>query len=143
MQFLQGPLVAPLLISAPSLLDFLTSYKRPYFNMFALLIPTALAILPLARAEWEWTAGQTAWVVVVSVIGSFIILSIIGTCIRSAYLANKMAEQFQQYRPPPPLQQNVYSVSVPVFKAVACFGSEEKEKRRGTMANQRLTGSPD
>ncbi|EKD04627.1 hypothetical protein A1Q2_01087 [Trichosporon asahii var. asahii CBS 8904] len=77
--------------------------------MFALLIPTALAILPLARAEWEWTAGQTAWVVVVSVIGSFIILSIIGTCIRSAYLANKMAEQFQQYRPPPPLQQNVYS----------------------------------
>ncbi|EJT51238.1 hypothetical protein A1Q1_07565 [Trichosporon asahii var. asahii CBS 2479] len=77
--------------------------------MFAVLIPTALAILPLARAEWEWTAGQTAWVVVVSVIGSFIILSIIGTCIRSAYLANKMAEQFQQYRPPPPLQQNVYS----------------------------------
>lgn len=99
--------------------------------MLALLIPTALAVLPLARAEWEWTAGQTAWVVVVSVIGSFIILTLIGTCIRSAYLANKMAEQFQQYRPPPPLQQNVYSVSTKgVDVGMDHVGRREGEENR-------------
>lgn len=80
--------------------------------MFALLLSAALAGLPLARAEWQWTPGSTAWVVVVSIIGSIILLTIIGTCIRSAYIANKMAEQMAQYRPPPPLQQSVYSVSV-------------------------------